>query len=181
MKTWPSGKHRVTQESASSRACQVSRFAFYSQALAGEDGTDLVEFAIVFLLLMTLLCGIAGFGHALYAYHFVSNEAREATRWAAVNGSTCVTDGSCTAAATPADVQTYVTNHTPPGIDPAQITVTPTWNPAGSFGPSICSTSTNAPGCTVEVQVSYNFRFVFPLIRTTVLPLSSRSEMVIAH
>jgi Flp pilus assembly protein TadG len=182
LKTAPNSDYRVAQETAaSSRARQVSRFAFYRQALTGEDGTDLVEFAIVFLLLMTLLFGIAGFGHALYAYHFVTNEAREATRWAAVNGSTCATDSSCTAPATATAVQSFVTNHTPLGIDSTQVTVTPTWNPAGSFGPSICNTTNNAPGCTVEVQISYNFRFVFPLISTTVLPLSSTSEMVIAH
>jgi Flp pilus assembly protein TadG len=181
MKTVPSGERRVAQRTDSPRTGQTSRFHFYRQALMGEEGTDLVEFAIMFLLLMTLLFGIAGFGHALYAYHFVSNAAREATRWAAVNGSTCGTDGSCTAPATATDVQTFVTNRTPPGIDSNQITVTPTWNPAGSNGPSTCTKTNNAPGCTVEVQVSYNFQFVFPLIRTSVLPLSSTSEMVIAH
>jgi Flp pilus assembly protein TadG len=175
------GEYRMTQETSASGGCLVSRFASYKQVLTGEDGTDLVEFAIVFLLLMTLLFGIAGFGHALYAYHFVSNEAREATRWAAVNGSTCATDSSCTAPATRADIQSFVTNHTPLGIDSTQVTANATWNPPGSFGPSTCSTTNNAPGCTVEVQVSYNFRFVFPLIRTTVLPLSSTSEMVISH
>lgn len=146
-----------------------------------EEGSGLVEYAIIFILLMMLLFGIAGFGHALYAYHFVSNTAREATRWAAVNGSTCANDGSCTAPATPADIQTFVTNHTPPGIDSSQIQVTPIWNPAGSYGPSTCSTINNGPGCTVEVTVSYNFHFIFPLISTSALPLSSTSEMVIAH
>jgi Flp pilus assembly protein TadG len=149
--------------------------------LKGEEGTDLVEFAIMSILLMTLLFGIAGFGHALYAYHFVSNEAREATRWAAVNGSTCTDDGSCAATATGGDIQTYVRNHTPPGIDSTQVNAVTTWNPAGSNGPTTCSTTPKAPGCTVEVQVTYNFQFVFPLISTSPLPLSSTSEMVIAH
>jgi Flp pilus assembly protein TadG len=171
----------MIQEKASSAGGQVLHLRSYPKALAREDGTDLVEFAIVFLLLMTLLFGIAGFGHALYAYHFVSNEAREATRWAAVNGSTCGVDLSCTAPATPTDIQNYVTDHAPPGIDRAQLTATPTWNPAGSFGPTICATQPNSPGCTIKVQISYNFNFVFPLIRATTLPLSSSSEMVISH
>jgi len=179
MKKVRSDKRRVAE--GTDTAGQTSRYHSYSQALVGEEGTDLVEFAIMFILLMMLLFGIAGFGHALYAYHFVSNTAREATRWAAVNGSTCATDGSCTAPATSTDLQTFVTNHTPPGIDPKQITVTPTWNPAGSNGPLTCSTTANAPGCTVEVQVSYSFHFIFPLISTSALPLSSTSEMVIAH
>src|SRR5690348_7145449 len=63
----------------------------------GEKGSTLVEFALVFMLLMTMMLGIVNFGRALYAYHFVSNAARSATRWAAVNGNTCTNDGSCTA------------------------------------------------------------------------------------
>ena len=179
------GRFRVNECRAgrtdSYRGAQVPRFHAGRQALIREEGSGLVEYAIIFTLLMLLLFGIAGFGHALYAYHFVSNTAREATRWAAVNGSTCANDGSCTAPATPADIQTFVTNHTPPGIDSSQIKVTPTWNPAGSYGPSTCSTTSNGPGCTVEVTVSYNFHFIFPLISTSALPLSSTSEMVIAH
>lgn len=161
------------------RRARGPRFRF--DRLKGEEGTDLVEFAFMCIILMTLLFGIAGFGMALYAYHFVSNEAREATRWAAVNGSTCHTDLSCAAPALPMDIENFVTSHAPPGIDSAKITTTPTWNPAGSNGPMVCSTTSNAPGCTVEVQVSYSFTFIFPLISMSALPLSSSSEMVIAH
>jgi hypothetical protein len=71
--------------------------------------------------------------------------------------------------ASSADVATYVTNRTPPGIDPAQITVTTTWIPDKN------------PGSTVEVQVQYNFNFIFPLIRTSTLPLTSTSETMVIH
>jgi hypothetical protein len=54
--------------------------------------------------------------------------------------------------------------------------------------PLICSQAVggvgpfdNYPGCTVEVQVSYKFNFIFPLVRTTPVTLSSSSEMVIVH
>lgn len=137
--------------------------------LAGECGSNLVEYAVTCILLLLLLFGIMGFGHALYVYHFLSNVSREATRWAAVNGSACTSDGSCTAPATSTDIQIFVTNHTPPGI--GSVLATTTWIPA----------TCNTPGCTVEVQVSYNFQFIFPLISTSALPLSSTSEMVIAH
>jgi Flp pilus assembly protein TadG len=158
--------------------------------LRREEGAALLEYAIIFILMMTLLFGIMGMGQMLYSYHFVSSVARDATRWAAVNGYTCNSDGSCTAPATGPDVKTYVTNHTPLGIDSSQVTTTPNWNPAGSNGPTICSAGVkgisavkidNYPGCTVQVQVSYNYTFVFPLIRTKPLPLSSTSEMIIAH
>lgn len=133
--------------------------------------------------------GIAGFGHALYAYHFVSNVAREATRWAIVNGSTCGTDGSCPSGpASPTDIDTYVKNHVPPGIDTSKISTVVAFSPPGANDPAICTTAVNgigptddAPGCTVEVTVNYSFNFIFPFIRSTALPLSSTSEMIIAH
>jgi Flp pilus assembly protein TadG len=146
------------------------------EGFAGDSGSNLVEYAILFIAFMMLMFGITGFGHALYAYTFVSNVARDASRWAAVNGSTCGSDNSCNGVgimnngpASPGDVTTYVTNRTPLGIDPAQITVTTTFIPD------------NKPGSFVEVQVQYNFTFIFPLIRTSVLPLSSTSETVVIH
>ena len=54
--------------------------------LKGEDGNGLVEYALVLMFLMSMLLGIVDFGRALYSYHFLSNAAREATRWAAVRG-----------------------------------------------------------------------------------------------
>lgn len=146
--------------------------------LKGEDGNSLVEFALVLILFMTMLFGIAGFGHALFAYHFVSHAAREASRWAAVNGSTCATDSSCSAPAGISDIQNYVKNMAPMGINSSQVTTTPSWP---GTGPTVCGTTINAPGCTVVVQVSYNFSFIFPLIHTGPLTLSSTSEMIIAH
>jgi Flp pilus assembly protein TadG len=181
-----------------------------------EKGSTLVEFAFVFMLLMTMMLGLVDFGRALYTYHFISGAARQAARWAIVNGSTCADDGSCTApiscssgsctpctsgcaVATTADVQNYVkmlaqgasidTSSTDCGGS-ACLTTTPTWNPAGSNGPAVCSGSVGppvvvadpkAPGCTVEVQVSYNFNFLVPLVRSTSITMSSTSEMVISH
>ena len=58
-----------------------------SPLLKSESGSGLVEYSIVFILLMTMLLAIADFSRALYAYHFVSNSAREAARYASVRGS----------------------------------------------------------------------------------------------
>jgi|HubBroStandDraft_6_1064221.scaffolds.fasta_scaffold07518_8 Flp pilus assembly protein TadG len=168
--------------------------------LRGEEGAALLEYALIFILFMMLLFGIMGMGQMLYSYHFVSSVARDATRWAAVNGATCGTalggDSSCNGTApmnsgpaSESDIQTYVTNHTPLGIQSSQITTTPTW-PVQAGGPTICSAGVtglsavavkNYPGCTVEVEVSYNYTFTFPLISTKSLKLSSTSEMIIAH
>src|SRR5215475_14076289 len=87
----------------------------------GQSGAALVEYAFTFIFSMTLFLGIMGFGQALYAYHFVNNSAKEATRWASVNGANCNYDSSCNGTAPmnngpakSADVNTFVQNHIPP-------------------------------------------------------------------
>jgi Flp pilus assembly protein TadG len=176
--------------------------------LKDEVGTSIVEFALVVTFFMTVLFGIVGFGHALYAYHFVDHAAKEATRYAVVRGSTCANDangGSCQASNSASgtagptsqpDILTFVQSIAPPGIDPSQLNVTVCGVGAGSTGTppvaiaavncadsteTFCSTTPNQPGCTVKVQVNYTFRFIVPLISLSSLPLSSSSEMVIAH
>jgi Flp pilus assembly protein TadG len=155
--------------------------------LKGEAGGALVEYALIFMVFMTMLLGIFDFCRALYAYHFVSNAAREATRWAAVNGNACGGDSSCNGVygmnsgpASQTDIQNYVKNHAPLGIDPTKLTTTPSW-PVQAKGPTICTTTQNAQGCTVEVTVSYSFTFNFPFVHTNPVTLSSASEMIIAH
>ena len=159
-----------------------------SRRFRAEQGSSLVEYAFVVLIFMSMVLGIMDFGRALYSYHFVSHAAREATRWAAVNGSTCSGDSSCDGAgtmnsgpATPTDIQNYVANMTPAGIDSTKITTTATW--LRGNGPAVCNTAgnKNAPGCTVEVKVSYRFNFLFPVVHSSAITLSSSSEMVVAH
>jgi Flp pilus assembly protein TadG len=162
------------------------------QHAKSEEGSSLVEFALIFLTMMAMILGIIDFCRAAYSYHFVSEAAREATRWAAVNGATCSGDGSCNGTApmnngtaSDTDIQTYVTNLTPQGIDSTKITTTATW-PVQANGPTVCSTTPKSPGCTVKVTVSYAFRFISPLVykafsSTGTLTLSSSSEMIIVH
>jgi len=169
------------------------------------SGATIVEFALVFIILITMLFGIAEFGHMLYAYHFVNHAAKEAARWAMVNGATCNNDapfssnglGSCTAPVTCsaggcstcssgcatakiADISNYVQMITPQGIDTTKVTVTPTWPGTSTF---CIASAGKGPSCPVEVQVSYSYNFLFPLInvKTGPVTLSSTSEMVIAH
>jgi Flp pilus assembly protein TadG len=177
-----------------------------SRRLKRTSGATIIEFALVFIILITMLFGIAEFGHMLYAYQFVNHAAKEATRWAAVNGATCNNDstlssnglGSCTAPvtcsagscstcssgcaiATPTDISNYVQMITPQGIDTTKVTVTPTWPGTSDF--CVALTNHNGPSCPVEVQVSYSYNFLFPLIKVKTGPvtLSSTAEMVIAH
>jgi len=156
-----------------------------------------VEYALVFMLFMIMLLGVVDFCRALYAYHFVSNMAREATRWAIVNGQDCAGDGSCNGTspmnngpATRANIRSYVTNHTPLGINAANLETTVIWASVNN-GPTTCGAPPNAfPGCTVEVTVTYPFDFLYSFVYkgrrrcgavTANVCLSSTSEMVIAH
>jgi Flp pilus assembly protein TadG len=157
-----------------------------------ESGSSLVEYAIVFILLMTMLLGVSDFGRALYAYHFVSNAAREAARYASVRGSTCSVDGSCTAAnsasgvagpysqaAATTDIQDFVKN-APAGINTSQLTTTPAWPNPNDL--TTCATTYNAPGCTVEVQVKYVFKFSSALVfKSAGLTMTSASQEIITH
>jgi Flp pilus assembly protein TadG len=168
-----------------------------------QSGAALVEYAFILILFLTLLFGIGAFGQALYAYHFVNNAAKQATRWASVNGSTCNSDNSCNGVGTmnngpvtAANLTTYVNNIAPLGINPTGITVTSCGVSGGTAcaasTPQVCTTAIgtgvdalpatpNYPGCTVEVQVQYTFTLIFPLIRTAPITLSSTSDMVIVH
>jgi Flp pilus assembly protein TadG len=154
--------------------------------LKGEGGAELLEYSVVFTFLVTMLLGIANFGGALYAYHFVSHAARQATRWAAVNGYTCAKDNTCAAPASATDIQNYVTNLAPWGIDTSKLTTTASW-PTQSGSPEICTQAVNGfgpfynyPGCSVQVQVSYTSTLNFPVYNKS-LTLSSTSQMVIVH
>jgi Flp pilus assembly protein TadG len=159
--------------------------------LKEERGSTLVEFAFVFMILMTMILGVIDFSRALYAYHFVSGAARQATRWAAVNGATCEEDSTCpyAAGAGSTDIQNYVKDlATAASIDTsgngcggsACLTTTATW-PGNADSPPVCATTQNSPGCTVQVQVSYNFNFLIPFIHNSPITLSSSSQMVISH
>jgi Flp pilus assembly protein TadG len=174
-----------------------------------QRGASLVEYAFVVILFLSLLFGISGFGHALFVYHHLNNAAKEATRYATVRGYKCSNDSSCTAVnsasgivgpTTADDVTAYVASITPQSIDSSKFTIT-VCGVQGSVscaasGPLVCTTdlkdgstppvviqvaAANYPGCTVSVQVQYAYNFVFPLIATTPINMSSTSEMIIVH
>jgi Flp pilus assembly protein TadG len=155
-------------------------------------GAALLEYAFVVVFFLTITFGIGGFGHALYAYHFVSNAAREGARWAAVRGQTCTQDASCTAPATQADVKNYIATITPQGIDSSKVTVTACGVSGGgacaASTPQICTAAVggvgpfaNYPGCTVQVQVQYTFNMIFPLVSSGPLTFTSSSDVIIVH
>ncbi len=155
-----------------------------------EDGTSIVEMALVCLfLILPMIFGIFAMSMALYTYHYISEAAREGSRYAIVRGSTsCAnTPGLSNCGATPAQIQTYVQNLGYPGINgPSNMTVTTTWYTKSASPPttwSFCGATPacRAPGNIVKVNVVYAFPLSIPLYGTRTLNMASTSQMVVSQ
>ena len=159
---------------------------------SAERGSALFEYALALALLFTFMFGIMDFSRALYAYHWASYAAHDATRWASLRGSSCRTFGSaCPAAAV--DVTNYVKGIVSGGItvaacnaqnnNPGCLVVTTTW-PGATGNPTGCDTSrgTNSPGCPVNVQVQYRYGFTLPFVsRVASISMLSTSRLTISQ
>jgi len=162
-----------------------------------QRGSTTLEMALVVtLVLFPLIFGIIDFSRALYAYHWVSGAAREATRWLSVRGANCtLLSGGCPVN-TNAPVQTYVQSIKAPGIYsatcsivavPGCISTSTVWSGIGGDGLDCTNGGlipTNSAGCTVSVTVNYTFPFTLPFIAGltgTAKTFSSTSTTVIAN
>lgn len=152
------------------------------------DRADTItEFAIVAIVLFTVIFGIIDCSRALYSYHFVSYAARDAVRYAIVRGSswgttTCATTSTFSCNATSANVTSYVKSYVPGALTPGSITVNTTWPgtaPTGATGTCSTTSGSNSPGCLVTVQVTYPYSFSLPFIPKKSMTFSSTASMVI--
>jgi len=158
-----------------------------------EDGAALVEIAFSIVILLSVVFGIMITSLALYSYFFVSEAAREGSRYAIVRGNhtsfdpsemDCTAPGYATCIAQTGDtgdIQTYVRSLGFPGINTANITATTTYlNPDGTA----CGTGDGCklPTYQVKVTVTYpSYPFNIPFVSSQTLTLSSTSQMVISH
>ena len=167
----------------------------------GQRGSTLIEFALVATVALTMIFAVIDFSRAAYAYHFVSDAARQATRWASVHGhSSCATYPSLCDIQTTPPVQTYVQGIVPAGLTvccptctnncssgPGFLQVSANWpNNAGTgipAGNSSCNSPTHKdnPGCAVQVTVQYTYGFVLPFMPHSNITMSSTSEMLISQ
>lgn len=118
----------------------------------GERGAALVEFAIVSILLFTLLLGIIDFSIMMKNYLSLSQAAREGARSAALGSPTSVVQTR---------VQTWATNL---GLKSAKLTLPSDWlqyAPAGSntwTNVGNNATGNNAPaGSQIRVKINYSY------------------------
>lgn len=156
-----------------------------------EDGANLVEMGLSMIVFMPFFFAVIQFSYGLYVYNYVGEAAREATRWAAVRGSTCYRDlGSsfCPSnGSSAANIQSYVQGMGFPGMNKSSITVSTNWYSASSGTPrtwSLCSSgipTCNKPGNQVQVAVSYPVPLPIPFWSSLTLTVKSTSQMVIVQ
>jgi len=146
---------------------------------SAQRGSAILEFAYTMVIAFVLIFAMIDFARALYSYHFISEAAREGTRFASVRGALC-SNSANPCPAQPDDIVTFVKQLVPDGIDPTKVNVNPQWPVGGS----------NYPGRPVQVQVTYDFSFIFPFDFYKLPPISflansihmsSTSQMVISR
>lgn len=147
-------------------------------------GQALVEFALIFPILMLLLFGVVDFGRAIYDYNTLANAARAGVRVAIVNQNGAGTGCAIGSGVTPPDT-TKVSAHDcaiQAALEMGPVTVTVGYkDPTGATDPTdITSMPTCNPvqvGCLAVVTTSYTFRPITPVISSIVgtIPLSSTS------
>lgn len=148
-----------------------------------EEGATIAEFAVASTILMAIVFGIYEASSALYAYTYISDAAREATRYAIVRGSACTGFAECSGTpvgATSAQISNYVKGLGYPGINSSNLNVTSTWPTAGSACTPISSPCNN-PGNLVKIVVTYQYPLSIPFVPISTIHMSSTSEMVISQ
>lgn len=152
--------------------------------LREEQGSSLVETSIAISVFLMLMLGIIEMCLALYTYHFVSDAAREATRYAIVRGSSCQYFPDCNLSSshvgvTSAQVQTYIQNLSYPIMNRSLLLVSVTWPSSGQ----LCQVTNpcNNPGAAVQAVVSYQFPLSIPFWQATTIQISSTSQMTISQ
>ena len=119
-------------------------------------GTTIVEFAIVGMVFLLLIIGLMDVARGVWIYNSMSGVAREATRYAIVNGSFSPTPASAK------DISDFVKKRLwSPGV-----TVQTVWDPD------------NSRGSKVTVTVRYGYRPVLALFQS--VPLIASSQMAIS-
>ena len=152
-----------------------------------EDGATILETAIASAVFLAMLIGVMQMMLVMYTFNYVSDAAREGSRYAMVRGSTSCTNtpslSNCNATA--GNIQTYVRGRPYPGITASKLYLTTSWLKVSATQPatwSACISGTcNAPGNQVKVVATYSYPLAVPFVPKMTFNLSSTSKMVIAQ
>ena len=131
-----------------------------------QAGSNLVEFAIVLPLLLTLVFGIIDFSLALYDKAVITNAAREGARAGVVFSSPQPTDDQIAVDAATKYCSTYLVTFAASGLS-----ITANWTETIANGSNLVRDS----GDTLTVAVNYPYYFLIPGLGS--LNLSATSVM----
>jgi Flp pilus assembly protein TadG len=138
-----------------------------------ENGAESVEMALSISVLLTLIFGLIQICLAFYSHAYISELAREGSRYAALHGANCVdsTSGaSCTATAL--QVQTYITTIGLPNLGGGGVSVDTNTSHMFPDGDQVSPHR-------VQVIVTYTFPYKIPFASSSTLSMSSTSMMTI--
>lgn len=152
--------------------------------LHGEQGNAMVEFALSVAVLLTLLFGIIDVGRALYAYDWLYNGVRQATRWSMVRGVSCDSHlTGCPAGVDNDTITQYVTNQLPVGYGNGLDTTGIDIKGVGVTSSCVSANTKSNPPCgptsTLQIQLTYQFQFITPFLSQTPWTMTSSSERVV--
>src|SRR5438552_652958 len=121
------------------------------------SGATIVEFAVVGPVTLLLLIGLLVGGLGIFRYQQVAHAAGEASRWAAVHGSSYAQETG-KAAASAADVYSQAIVPNAAALDLSQLAYSVTWNANNSpYHTTTVSGQTVKVTNTVTVTVSYQW------------------------
>jgi Flp pilus assembly protein TadG len=142
--------------------------------LRGEEGSELVELAVSLPILFGFVFGLMQICLAFYTHEYISELAREGTRYAIVHGPSCETSAGASCTVTASAVNAYVSGLGWPNLGGGTLTVSTTY--PGPGGPGSAGNVVNQP---VRVTVTYTFPYKIPFVTSKNLSMSSTSQMYI--
>lgn len=164
-----------------SRVRLVGRSAAWNRGRGRSHGQSLVEFSLVFPIIVLLVVGFAEIGRAVFAYNTIANAARQGARVATVNQIADVTE--CDESRPVEDPYEphwsvrgcAITAASTLGITTANVNV--------SYAPPPDTSLTCSPtlhvGCIASVTVTYHFSVSTPFVNMLIGPftMSQTSQM----
>ena len=136
-----------------------------------DEGQALIEFALTLPLLLFFTFILIEICLAYYSYCMISECAREGTRFAMVRGATCQLPSGASCAATPAQIQTFVSQIGYPNLGGGVMT------PVASFPSAAGNNLGNGPGSPVQVTITYTLPVNLPFVPRNSISMSSTSVM----
>jgi hypothetical protein len=125
-----------------------------------------METALSLTILLGFTMGLIQVCLYAYTYQYISELAREGTRYAIFHGPNCETTASASCSASAAQVNSYVTGLKWPNLGGGTVTVNTTYPGTG-----------NLDDQPVKVTVTYAYPFHIPFLAYKTITMTSSSQM----